>query len=516
MESDTGVHGTPVAHMVGMRLPTFRRHGFQPVGALLVLLFSVAACVSPSKDERASTEPAPTFVVHGGYANDAERVAVEENLRRAGEFLKHWADLGVSPAQLPLHVYVEPPASLTGHDRLVSVLGPAIDSELDGLGAKIVASKSGNEIIALLTTFACDHPILLPALVPAEGDPQRFAANIDLALDDTKTSLAATIASIRESSLTAPSEYVVQPWLRCGALSLARGRAGEHTTQALDLSIMLHELGHALHDGRWLAKSGPSALPRGSATVEEAVADVFAGVYLNDPCIGPALAADGDGTCLRHLDRHDATLSDAELRLSGISPLDEHDTGDALRHGMWTLARGVSPDTFDHLLIAGLDGVAGLLSTPTAIGGFADTDDSQKLDPFVSFALRYVRGYDQGAALLEGACASSSGACGSPNDFLGERRDDVIGQLLANAPVTVGAAGKDVVAGNKRVHVAFSFDADAARWRATLSGDVAVTSTLSGFAAIAKSTVPAYAVRFSTDSGALEGTWSSSGALTLP
>lgn len=495
-----------------------------------------SAPLDDSPADGSALDPSGRFRYAGAFADDGEKAAFLTTLGTAAAFLAHWEALGDPISQAPLRVFVEPPPSVPWHDRLVDYFGPGIDAALEQARGAMQDAASGAGFDAIAASFYCDHPVLVNL---SPGFPETAIAHFN---SDPAAQRRAWIAQLDRvahdpnvtEGLDHSSDFGFIPWRpACSAVNVGRSRQwavppDDRLDSAHDPSILLHELGHAVSLDTWTLRDPRSVLYY-SGTVGEAVADIYAAAYLRSPCIGPSLAAEGAGGCLRRLDTGGETVSNAML----VGFEDPHLAGQGLRHVFWNLFEE-SPADFDRVFAAAVDAVAPILSHPAdwrgrdpgefPLVGVGGMDGFVQFpDAFLGFAFAYTSAYDASAGMVAAACAGqrSSRACAAAPESLGRYDAATVATLIANAPSTLGAAGTDLTVGGAPSHLRFESPHDGAGrvWTAVVTDHDGAERTFTfdadrDFGAGRAPRTCRYTLH-ARGSRAVAGSWSSDGRLDL-
>ena len=276
----------------------------------------------------------------------------------------------------------------------------------------------------LLESFDCKYP----------GTHSLLADNFRAIPSSTVPSVASNVRQ-RHATFRGDEPWVfmrnqgaliVPTSLRCSYVVLGRYEAGS-LHAFLDPTVTLHELGHSLHYGIWKANGVPATR---SATVSEALADTFAVLVLDDPCVGQEVDPSGNRTgCWRTAAGFDQPLEET-LTTEGRG---RHDTGQALRD-FFSAARKES-DLPARLKVGVVRAGQALRSSPVSSAIIADDDGDDIRNAAVAYRLEWTTAH----ALLDGACAGSNyQACRSLALRLGSDRQAQVDEWIRNAPSTIG------------------------------------------------------------------------------
>lgn len=422
-----------------------------------VLAAGLLAC-SAADDTRATSSsrpdaepseplaPSPSIEVHAAWESDAERDRFETHvLPKAKAFLEYWARVGLTPIH-PARIYISPPVGSQAKDAVPQLYGSGIVDAMRALEADVEGAPSTRDAFARIDAFTCAYPpldrALLEELEQKVDDPAITPAVVADALRERHASYVGDESFVFRLD---NGEFELPSGGACSYLLLGRSTKPDTLHFFLDDSVVMHELGHALHYGLWSTTGGVPA--RLSASVNEAVADLLAHLFDGNPCHGVVLDAAGNPTgCRRTMSGYTENLEEA-LRAEERGT---HDTGQVLRDFFWT--QRDSPDV-----------ARGLRAGVAAAGEALRTIDAEPLalapvfdDEMLGVGFRIRREWEASFALTQNACAQTAHpVCDTLTERLGASRRDEMDTMIANSPTAIGEGGRVLPDGRT---VAFEVD----------------------------------------------------------
>jgi hypothetical protein len=146
------------------------------------------------------------------------------------------------------------------------------------------------------------------------------------------------------------------------------------------------------------------------------------------------------------MDNYDASVSDAVWKFNG----GDHNTGQALRDLIWKLRAEVSEPDLRAAIRRGIAAV------PVALNAIDQEPFSNAPvfdDEILLLRYRFVREYEASRAFFRGVCDhlnSRPSVCGEHSARIGDAREAMRVQWLANAPTVIGSGGM-LLADGRRV-----------------------------------------------------------------
>ncbi len=487
-------------------------------GVVLCLLFTLFAVVNcgdlDATDEnilpdavKQKNSAVDLRIYHALHDRQESSAFFGDILPEMKRFLTHWQGFGIRPLSGPVRVYLEPADNVPRWQALTRLYGVGFFVDLFWFQNAVKQAKSFDEIAQPLKTFGCKYPPLLVKYllrtVPDENWPKFQQKLLD------------RLAAITDPQLPIPGykdAFYGALGPQCQFVGLGRSpdlRLRNHMFLTKD--IVLHELGHALHEGVWQNLGGTNVKER-SPMLSEVLADVFAHTYLKTTCHAPRRENWGSiMQCGRTMDKHEQPLVESVL-----FDRTDHIGGQPIRHFLWQLFQESPPEAFYTNLAQTVAKV-----WPTIREYFEKTSleqqDSIISDNFIEYHDTYMLNFRTLELFAGKMCERLANApvCGQLEEFLGQEPEDLLNGLSTNAPSRLQGQELSRMVDEKPVTFSFIFDPQAKEWRMRLrEGDRLSIFSENGM--ILSSTFPySFSMQFYDSASRRFANWSALGELTF-